>query len=164
MLSGVSFQSDRECRRLQLSLHVADPLALSLRLAMDGVLETLEELFQVHDAGFQGGDPRGIRAASLRRGSRIVGRVCAAHLPYPCDQSFALAHSHCLRASLVTRGARRTRREATAFLGGHLPDDQGSVLDLLAHRLELPLAAFLCALSHRFHPTTPIFCTHACKI
>jgi hypothetical protein len=61
------------------------------------------------------------------------------------------------RALVPSPGGRgRLRGITAAFLLGHRPDDQRSVLDLLAHQLELGQSTLFGALSGGFHALAPI--------
>jgi hypothetical protein len=87
-----------------------------------------------------------------------------ADLADPGDQALTLAHG-----SPPTRplGIGRTRRVLAAFLVGHLPDYQRTVLDLLLHQIELLLMLLFRSLTRRLrgrailcgHPLSFLACT-----
>ena len=71
--ASVLAQGFSERCRLDLSLELGEPLALSLRLPVHGVLKSLQQLLQVSDALFQSADLGAIWIPGVARRLRLGG-------------------------------------------------------------------------------------------
>ena len=109
-VAGILGEGSTHRSRLDLALEVGDQLAVAFRFTMHGVLEPLNQPFEVSDAFFERLEPIWLWIARAAARS-IPGRGQSADLADPGDQSLPLAHHHRFpqRRRYAGRGGHRRR-------------------------------------------------------
>jgi hypothetical protein len=151
-VASVVAQRPAQRRRFDPRLDLADPPFEARRLPMNGILQSLDELLQMHDAGLERPDLSLINAGRGRR--RWLGRLgrSTTNLADAPDQPLTVAHTSPASSSTY-RG--RARRVAAAFLVSHPADHQCAALDLFADHFELLRPLFLGPLACALHALAP---------
>jgi hypothetical protein len=151
-LARVVAQRSAQRRGLDPRLDVAEPLAEAGRLAVNRILQPLDELLEVADPGLERPELSLAGADGGRLRGLIGLRGTATNLPDPPYQTFALVHVSPPAGSLDRR---RAGRVAPSLLVGHPADHQRPAVDLLANQRKLLFALLRGALALALHPVSP---------